>query len=303
MVREWYTEREFVNSKPTELTKENLPSVFGEHQDHWFFIPLEFSHDNPNNVRTFFMSRGKRDVTMLVNDQWVELRNIIVEMSPQTLVYGEVVKELRGEHMRQNISYALHIIDGLVLGGEDIRKLPLIERNKKCRLFAEAHQKNPQFHLNNLQVTPIRCKQLHPFRELSLFFDNMDDVHLKNNQVRKGYRLRNTDGKFFVPRALLFVYDLVKHVSMHFSKSSQKYYYSDALQRKSFFLTDLKEPNLIKASFRAVFMNRHLWKWEAVDQVAEPHFADDGRDLNSRNDGTLVYRADLEMINRKNKYC
>lgn len=121
-------------------------------------------------------------------------------------------------------------------------------------------------------------------------------------QVRKGYRLRNTDGRFFVPRALLFVYDLVKHVQLHFSKTSQKNYYSDAIQRRSFFLHELADPNMIKASFRAVFTNRYLWKWEAVDQVAEPHFDDEGRDLNRRNDDKLVYRADLEMICRKNKY-
>lgn len=301
LLRDWYSDRDFVNSKPTDLTKENLGRVFGDHQEHWYFIPLEYSHDNPNNVRTFFMSRGKRDVTMLVNGQWVELRNVIVEMAPHSLVYGEVVKELRGEHMRQNTSYALHIIDGLILGDVDIRQLPLMERNQRCRLFADAHNKNPKYN-SNVQVAPIRCKQLHHFKDLNMFFNNMDDVHLKNNQVRKGYRLRNTEGLFFVPRALLFVYDLVKHITLHFSRSSQKNYYSDALQKHSFFLEELKDPNLIKASFRAVFSNRYLWKWEAVDQVAEPHFDQEGRDLNRRNDDSLVYRADLEQICRKHKY-
>lgn len=182
LVRDWHTDRDFVNAKPVELTKETLSRVFGEHQDHWYFIPLEFSHDNPNNVRAFFMSRGKRDVSMLQNGSWVELRNVIVEMAPHSLIYAEVVKELRGEHMRQNISYALHIIDGLVLGDVDIRHLPLTERINRCRLFAEAHHKNPRYN-TNIQVAPIRCKQLHPFNELGRFFANMDDVHLKSNQV------------------------------------------------------------------------------------------------------------------------
>lgn len=300
LLRDWHGDREFVNAKPTELTKENLARTFGDFQEHWYFIPLEFAHDNPNNVRTFFMSRGKRDVTMWQNGQWVELRNVIVEMAPHTLIYGEVVKELRGEHMRQNISYALHIIDGLVLGDQDIRHLPLQERLSRCRLFAEAHHKSPRY--NTLQVAPLRCKQLHPFKDLSMFFNNMDNVHLKNSQVRKGYRIRNSEGKFFVPRALLFVYDLVKHVTLHFSKTKQTHYYSDAIQKHSFFLQDLEKPNAIKASFRAVFTNRFLWKWEALDQVAEPHFDAEGKDLNHRNDEKMVYRADLELICRKNKY-
>lgn len=303
LVRDWHTDRDFVNAKPTELTKETVGRVFGEHQDHWYFVPLEHAHDNPHNVRAFFMSRGKRDVTMLQNGAWVELRNVIVEMAPHTLVYAEVVRELRGEHMRQNSSYALHIIDGLVLGDVDIRQLPLAERVQRCRLFAEAHHKDPRYSGQGQAVAPLRCKQLHPFKELGRFFANMDDVHLKNNQVRKGYRLRNTEGRFFVPRALLFVYDLVRHVTLHFSKTSQTHYYSDSQQRRSFFLHEMKDPNAIKASFRAVFTNRYLWRWEALDQVAEPHFDEQGQDLNRRSNESLVYRADLEMICRKNQYC
>lgn len=50
-------------------------------------------------------------------------------MARDSLVYAELVQELRGEGRSQKRSYALHIIDAVCLGGIDVSQLHLKERS------------------------------------------------------------------------------------------------------------------------------------------------------------------------------
>lgn len=47
---------------------------------------------------------------------------------PDTLVYGEMVLELRGELKAQRRVRSVHLIDGLVLNGYDVTSMHLVER-------------------------------------------------------------------------------------------------------------------------------------------------------------------------------
>lgn len=49
-------------------------------------------------------------------------------MNPGTLVYGEVIPELKGEGRGMVQKNALHIIDGFSIGFETIANLPYAER-------------------------------------------------------------------------------------------------------------------------------------------------------------------------------
>ncbi|MPC98720.1 Cap-specific mRNA (nucleoside-2'-O-)-methyltransferase 1 [Portunus trituberculatus] len=51
-----------------------------------------------------------------------------LELPPDTLVYAELVTEHRGEHKAQRKLTTLHLIDGLILNGKDIRTLHIVER-------------------------------------------------------------------------------------------------------------------------------------------------------------------------------
>lgn len=51
-----------------------------------------------------------------------------VELIRDTLVYAELVQELRGEGRSQMRSNALHIIDAIYLGGEDVSHFQMEER-------------------------------------------------------------------------------------------------------------------------------------------------------------------------------
>jgi len=51
-----------------------------------------------------------------------------IELVRDTLFYGEMIQELRGEGRSQKRSHTLHIIDAVYLGGVDISQLHLKER-------------------------------------------------------------------------------------------------------------------------------------------------------------------------------
>jgi cap1 methyltransferase len=57
-------------------------------------------------------------VFRLDGNRWFKIENL--ELSPETLLYGEVVKELKGEGRSQRKVSTLHIIDAISLGGIDI---------------------------------------------------------------------------------------------------------------------------------------------------------------------------------------
>ncbi|CAB0004345.1 unnamed protein product, partial [Nesidiocoris tenuis] len=59
---------------------------------------------------------------------WVIDDKVRAELNPGTLVYGEVIPELKGEGRGMVQKNALHIIDGFSIGFETIANLPYAER-------------------------------------------------------------------------------------------------------------------------------------------------------------------------------
>ena len=49
-------------------------------------------------------------------------------MARDSLIYAELVQELRGEGRSQKRSHSLHIIDAVCLGGVDVSQLHIKER-------------------------------------------------------------------------------------------------------------------------------------------------------------------------------
>ncbi|XP_059618679.1 cap-specific mRNA (nucleoside-2'-O-)-methyltransferase 1 [Phlebotomus argentipes] len=290
--RSFMTQPEIVLTNPGKFSQH-----FGGVQDHWFFMALNTPENSQKNYRTFFLSKGRQDVVMLnAKGLWESLpRGVPVEMSPNTLLYGEIVQEHKGQERSQRTTYALHIIDGLILDGEDIRKCPLQERNRLCHKFAEAINKPSK--LNNGETSvPIRCKKLIPFREIGPFIDSLEYYALKNLTHRKGYMLPNTDDRFYIPKALLFLCEMKSNLRKNFSVSNNDFYYFDVDKGVSFMANRLPDPNCILASSTTTLNFRLLWKWEQEDQINARRYepaqtSDDGQ--------TLVFRSDFERFIRQ----
>jgi cap1 methyltransferase len=73
---------------------------------------------NIYDVTQFLAGLGRNKVFRLDGSRWCKVEGL--ELSPDTLLYGEIVKELKGEGRSQRKVSTLHIIDAISLGGIDI---------------------------------------------------------------------------------------------------------------------------------------------------------------------------------------
>lgn len=292
LMDQWFGEKDFMVSEETCLTNQPnmLQSVFRDRSD-WWFVPIETVEDSGKNIRSFFMSRGGRDVFYYANGSWKPLQNVAVEMSANTLIYGEIVKEFVGEWKAQTIVYALHIIDGMILGGVNIRNLALRERLKMCEKFANSLNKPSKVvndGRNRISTSPILCKKLYRLNEFQQFFDRLNHYTLKDGRRRLGLKIRNAVGpdRYYIPRGLLFFNDMKPHVVKAFSKTYQQMYFMDRRTGITFFPAQMKDPSAVYAPFKTTFVNRQLWEWQIEHQVYET------LDNIERND-ELLYRVDF----------
>lgn len=298
LMEKWYEQRDFLSSIERLLTLDHrkMYEVFGDKRD-WSFVPIDVVENTGKTIRTFFISKGNRDLYKYnENKAWSPVTEVFVEMPPNTFIYGEIAKELNGEGGSQTMVYALHIIDGMVLGGIDIRNLPLQKRNRMCRKFATALNK-PRKIIAGVDgqaqcIAPIRCKPLIAMTDLRRFFDSLNEYRLKDGKQRLGLPLRDdmNPGRFYVPRGILFFRALKSNLRKKIDLTGREVFIDMAAQNKQFRIEDLPNPDLIYGSFKDTFCFRRLWKWEDPRQVAE--------DLNEaeRIDGSLLYRVDFERF-------
>ncbi|KAK6617235.1 hypothetical protein RUM44_005566 [Polyplax serrata] len=93
----------------------------------WQMVLLRSKNDKFTSG--FYISLGKKNIWQYVQNGWHKLSDVQHFVLPaDTLVYGEIVEETQGEGKSQMKYFAFHIIDGLFLGGEDIRNRNLDER-------------------------------------------------------------------------------------------------------------------------------------------------------------------------------
>uniref|UniRef100_A0A336LYZ0 Cap-specific mRNA (nucleoside-2'-O-)-methyltransferase 1 n=1 Tax=Culicoides sonorensis TaxID=179676 RepID=A0A336LYZ0_CULSO len=262
-------QRQFIDTHPKILTHQELKKAFLSVHD-WHFVPLETRQNSIKHLRTFFMGKGGRNVLAYntSNHSWQQLNDLCLELCPRTLIYGEIVKEYIGESRKQRNISALHIIDAIVLGGVDIRKMNLVERNRMCCKFARALNKPLKTFVgpdNNCRMSvPVRCKRLYSLLDFSRFVDGLQTFKLKNGATRYGIILPNEcndpEERYYIPEGLLFLNSTNEAFMKCFSRSARNYYYFDKRNRESKPAT----PEILAvatASMRNTFTNRHIWLW------------------------------------------
>lgn len=277
LLGKWYDQREFLSVPDERLTSDDrrLEDLLGDKKD-WWFVPLHVVENTGKTIRTFFMSNDNRTVYKYNdNKTWSAVTEVIVEMPPNTLVYGEIVSEVDGEGDAQRRIYALHIIDGIILGGIDIRRMPIRNRNLMCWKFAKALNE-PRKTISGAtgqSIAPIRCKPLIDITDWYRLLDAMDPHQMKDGKTQMGLPACDdmNPERFYVPHGILLFRSI---------KSS--------LQKKRDTM-NWKHPELIHGSFKDTFCFRRLWKWEHPRQLSfELNELDRERDL--------LYRVDFERV-------
>ena len=94
--------------------------------------PKQFHNSNIFILIIFLFNTGLGGCNVFrwegrANSPWMRV-DTKIELPPDTLLYGELVTEHRGENKAQRKLSTFHIIDGLVLNGKDIRHLHIVER-------------------------------------------------------------------------------------------------------------------------------------------------------------------------------
>ncbi|XP_053685471.1 cap-specific mRNA (nucleoside-2'-O-)-methyltransferase 1 [Sabethes cyaneus] len=298
LLKDWKKEKVFLGAPEIEVNVTGVEAVFPSVHG-WYFVPIHNAENSGKNIRSVFIGRGGNVILQhnASNGAWTALKDVHLELPAKTLIYGEIVNELHGEGRSQITIQAFHIIDGIILGGVDIRKWSLVERLRMCELFAKALNK-PQKTINNSDHTyavtmPIRCKKLIAFSDLNQFFQQLQHYELKGKITRLGYNLRNTNepDRFYVPRALLFLNETRMDYLKCFSKTRNRFYYFGKADKKSYFPEELPCANDTIASFKNTYTHRIIWKWLNPHQV----FDENQMEGIVKDDG-LLYRIDLERF-------
>lgn len=269
----WSKEHKFMSAPEKLLSNRSLCNSHFISVLDWFFVGVD--DISTNGCRTFFMSKGRCDIYLynMMTNTWDPIKERgCLEMSPNTLIYGELVKELISENRSQLSLHSLHIIDGIVLGGVDIRHLPLRERNKMCEKFAKALTKPIQ--CRDQKIMPIRCKRLFKITDINMFFSMLNPRKMKDGNEKMGYDIQlqknsapmSSQSRFHIPRGLLFLNEVRSDKLRQFSKSQSKYYFFDKTTKNSEFPEKL-QPGDMFASFKNTFTTRVVWKFEIREQI------------------------------------
>uniref|UniRef100_A0A1A9X0A2 Cap-specific mRNA (nucleoside-2'-O-)-methyltransferase 1 n=1 Tax=Glossina brevipalpis TaxID=37001 RepID=A0A1A9X0A2_9MUSC len=287
---DWYKDKAWLNSSATELLSTDVLCEKIESIHDWYFVPIG-RNEMSSATCTFFVRTPKGKLLRYTENKKWESVEYIFEIPSQSLFFGELVYEYNGEGRIQTRVCTLHIIDALLLGGKDIRRLPLNKRVSMCAKFAKSISK--PYKAGNTAL--IRSKPIFKLGDISQFFSQMRHYTLKDNAQRYGIALNDVSAKFFVPGGIMLFCEICHNFYSKISKSQNKLYYYDTVNHISYFKDNMPQEmlNMLYASFRNSFIRRLLWKWTNTNQVEEN---------GGKVDTNILYRDDIQIfvVNKRN---
>ncbi|XP_069191873.1 cap-specific mRNA (nucleoside-2'-O-)-methyltransferase 1 isoform X2 [Procambarus clarkii] len=258
---------EYMSKSPEDLTISNLQEKLRSAYD--FRCVLLASTRDGRKDRAFYLGLGGCNVFRWEGrgvSSWMRV-DTRVELPPDTLVYAEIVTEHRGEHKAQRKLTTLHLIDGLILNGKDIRNLHIVERHTYLKKFALALNKT-----SRPDLAPIRCKQLYKLENLEeiLSAPRLHHRLMKGGPVPKRVFIEvegETERDTFctVPTGLLLLKATNEPWMMAFSKSKNRKYWFNTCSRKSTFECQQE----VIAPFKSSYSGGAVWWWDSGVQVLE----------------------------------
>ncbi|XP_035231322.1 cap-specific mRNA (nucleoside-2'-O-)-methyltransferase 1-like [Stegodyphus dumicola] len=222
------------------------------------------------------------------NFKWSKVE-VTLELPADTLFYGELVSELRGEGRAQRKITCLHIIDAICLGGKDVRKQHYENRMLLAAKLAKAVSKP-----SRSDYTYLRVKKVWLLSEIDQIFENLTMKYTKNSMVpRLCYDLG--DGRHILPTGLLIFKTTQDPWVTAYSKTNRKKYLFNTRENVSFF----ERQEAANANFQSCFSKRFLWSWEKGVQLI-PEQNTDG-DISAVHGAILIKFVQSQL--RRMKGC
>ncbi|XP_066961198.1 cap-specific mRNA (nucleoside-2'-O-)-methyltransferase 1 [Macrobrachium rosenbergii] len=272
---------DYMMQSPEDLHLENFKEKLRSAYD--YRCLLVASTKEGRKDRAFYLGLGGCNVFRWegrANSPWMRV-DTKLELPSDTLVYGELVTEHRGENKAQRKLTTFHIIDGLILNGRDIRNIHIVERHIFLKKFATALNKT-----GRPDLAPIRCKQLYKLEDLEHI---LSEPRLHHRLMKGGALPRrvytevegDSDRETFytVPTALMLLKATNEPWMMAFSKGQNRKYWYNTLTRESTF--ECKKD--VIAPFRTSYNSGLVWWWDNGVQVLE-------HDTQGKN---KLHRADI----------
>ena len=228
----------------------------------WRAVVLGVGKEGAVTERGFILGLGRSRVYMLdpANMFWKRLDDQLrFELSPNTLIYAEVVKEFRGEGKSQRRVVSVQVIDGILLGGEDISSMHFMERHAQLRLFIHTMNKN-----SRSDFIKLRLKTIYKLEDLQPIFDKCDLKMIKGGggSPRLVYELGEPEmdglSRYFQPTGIMFYRTVREPYMMALSKSAQRKYWFNTVTKQSVFELPLDSV----ARFDEAHRHRVVWHWE-----------------------------------------
>ncbi|PZC81438.1 hypothetical protein B5X24_HaOG212643 [Helicoverpa armigera] len=253
-----YSFKSNVLNKPPDYLENpaDLKTYFKNVYD-WNFMFLSSGKNSPD-LRIFIGCGGKQ-VFQLESNSWRNVIDLHLTLPAKTLLYGEVVKEYRGQGNNQIYSKSLHIIDALMLGGVDISGDTLSERINQCNLFCTALNKP----FDN-QALPIRTKRLYNMDQFESAVNNLEYRGMK--RVKRAVTINtpdriNRNDMFYVVGSVLFLKEVKDPWIAVISKTSgKKYFFSVGRDGKH--NSEYNIPSDAKMDMISAYTRRVMWPWE-----------------------------------------
>lgn len=247
-----------LNKKPEYIEVEGDLTNFKNVYD-WHFMFLSGGKNSPD--LKIFIGCGGKQVFQLESSGWRSVLDLQITLPAKTLVYGEIVKEYRGQGNNQMYSKSLHIVDALMLGGVDISGYPLNERINQCNIFCTALSKPFDAH-----VLQVRCKKMFGMEHFASVVNNLEYRAMK--RVKRAVTIDAPDPlrrneMFYVVGSVLFLKEIKEPWSSQLSKKSGlKYYFSigkDRKPRSEYYILEEARLDMIET-----FSSRVMWSWDGA---------------------------------------
>ncbi|XP_066586803.1 cap-specific mRNA (nucleoside-2'-O-)-methyltransferase 1 [Prorops nasuta] len=250
-----------LSSIPTKLENGNLKEKMNQPLN-WIYFPC--ITDKHKQSATFYLGMGRSKVYQYQRNHWEQIDgDIKIELPADTLVYAELVIEMRKEGRTQYKTYALHILDSFILGGENINDCYIWDRYKLARKFCKALWKP-----NNNQYSTVHQREMFP---LSIDIEKklkLTTRILKNNQPASTYTfVRNFPHQevnehkeiYFLPKSILFLPSIVSPWIRAYGKTTNLTYVYNTNDKNSKFEKD--RPDSSNATFLTAFKERLVSYW------------------------------------------
>ncbi|XP_039385955.1 cap-specific mRNA (nucleoside-2'-O-)-methyltransferase 1 [Mauremys reevesii] len=239
------TDIDIFSFKPTPLNSKTLEKI--RHV-------LDYRCMVSGSEQKFLLGLGKSQIYTWdgrQSDRWMKL-DLKTELPRATLLSVEIVHELKGEGKAQRKIKAIHILDVLVLNGNDVREQHFNQRIQLAEKFVKAVSKPSRPDMN-----PIRVKEVYRLEEMEKIFVRLEMKIIKSSGGIPRLSYTGRDDRHFVPTGLYIVRTVNDPWTMAFSKNSKrKFFFNKTTQESTY---DLPQESI--APFHICYFSRLFWEW------------------------------------------